>query len=49
MNSLIFFTSLSLSDLYKDNDKLNRSVEDKYKNVIASTSFYWVDFYWGDG
>jgi hypothetical protein len=38
MNSIKFFTSLSLSDLYKD--KLIRSVEDKYKNVIASTSFY---------
>lgn len=38
MNRIIFITSLSLSDLY--NNKLNRSVEDNYKNVIASTSFF---------
>jgi len=43
MNNIIFITSLSLSDLYNNDNKLNRGIEGNYKNVIASTSFFMLD------
>jgi hypothetical protein len=43
MNNIIFITSLTLSDLYDNDVKLNRGVKCKYKNVIASTSLFLLD------
>jgi hypothetical protein len=43
MNNIIFITSLTFSDLYDNDVKFNRGV--KYKNVIASTSFFSAGLY----